>query len=235
LGNIIRLLKPQFSWTVVDCRGGIDQESLAVCAACDDILLVGETDTTSYQASLHVIDVLNKLGLAGKLRGFILNKVFEDPSVVARTAQGNFGTRHLVSVPLDITATRRFLVGRLPDRHSSFSIHVRAGLSKAYPDAHIISGGTVWEPSDYDGIKLSTVESVRGGTILLGFSLLLAFFWIQQLLTHTDSVVNDRYYLVCAWFLSVCSGMESVRRMLGRGLESYIRFFSKLLSRNRIG
>ena len=231
LSEVIKTLEQQFSWTIVDCRGGIDQESLAVCSACDDILLVVETDTTSYQASLHVVDILNGLGLASKLRGFIINKVFEDPSIVARTGTGNFRTRALASIPLDISATRRFLVGRLPDRRSPFSVHVRSALSKAYPDARIVVGGTIWSDSDYDGVKLSTVDSMRGGIVLLGLTLLLTAIWLQQWLTREELVTRDRYFLMCALLLSICSDLESVRRMLGRGVESYFRTLSRLLSR----
>lgn len=133
---------------IVDCRGGIDDESLAVCDAVDDIILIVEPDTTSFQASRYLVDVLSEVDLAYKLRGFVINKVYSNPESIIRS--GDFGTQFLAAIPLDISASRSFLVGDAPSRSSIFSRHVEQALSRAYPDQIPPPHGRIWGPRDYD-------------------------------------------------------------------------------------
>src|SRR2546430_14463101 len=49
--DVFLALQDLGSMTIIDCRGGIDAESLAICSAVDNIVLIVESDTTSFQAS----------------------------------------------------------------------------------------------------------------------------------------------------------------------------------------
>jgi len=177
LVDVIETLKQDYKWTIIDCRGGIDDESRAVCDACDDSLLIVEPDTTSFQASQHVVEILGMSDCAAKLRGFIINKVFDDPSVVARIGTSVFRTQYLASIPFDMGATRKFLVGQIPDARSPFSLHVRAAIAEAYPETRIQTFGQVWRATDYNVTNLSTIDSVRGGIVILGGILLVSGYW----------------------------------------------------------
>lgn len=121
---LLRNLLEKHQWIIVDCRGGIDQDSLEICKAVDDILLVVETDTTSFQATQYLVDVLSNHDLLHKLRGFFINKVFDNPNYIARTGTSVFRTQYLSSIPFDLEATRNFLVGDVPLRNSLFGIHL---------------------------------------------------------------------------------------------------------------
>jgi flagellar biosynthesis protein FlhG len=53
---------------LVDCRGGMDNESVAICRQATDVVLIAETDATSIQASQHLVDVLSDRNASGQLR-----------------------------------------------------------------------------------------------------------------------------------------------------------------------
>src|SRR5258708_25939713 len=65
--------EPKYNWILVDCRGGIDLDSIAVCKVVDDIIVIVEPDTTSFLATQHVADVLSNYRLSHKLNGSIIN------------------------------------------------------------------------------------------------------------------------------------------------------------------
>ena len=80
------------------------------------------------------MDTLSENKLAHKMRGFIINKALDDPTVVARNGTSVFGAQYLSSVPFDLEATRNFLVGEVPRRFSLFGIHVWQPLYRVYPE-----------------------------------------------------------------------------------------------------
>jgi septum site-determining protein MinD len=185
-----------FKWIVIDCRGGVDKDSVAVCSAVNDIILIVEPDTTSFQATQHVVDILSSNRLAHKLRGFIINKVFDDPSVIARNGTSVFGSQYLGSVPFDLDATRSFLVGDVPKLLSPFGINIWAALSKIYPKQVRSAPGSPWEFKDFRRVGLTDPNSLLGGLVIAGLIFLaalgLASYFLIQSFTMPAQVYADQ-------------------------------------------
>src|SRR5215472_116085 len=165
LADVVSELRDRSEIVIVDCRGGIDDESIAVCQAVDEIILVAETDTTAFQASLDLLDVLSDGQLSGKLRGFIFNKVFSDPSLIERSAGGNFDLDLLATIPFDLGSARAFLVGDIPELSSTFGIHVQEAMSKVYPELILPPSGRVWRSKDFETANVFTPAAVRASII----------------------------------------------------------------------
>jgi septum site-determining protein MinD len=101
-------------FVIFDCRGGVDAESLAICHEVDEIILIAESDITSSQASRELTDILASAGVAEKLKGFIINKVFEDPARVARDGTALFRSQFLSAIPFEFEGMRDFFEGKVP-------------------------------------------------------------------------------------------------------------------------
>ena len=224
LSEAIRGLARASDFLVVDCRGGVDNDSLAVCRAVDDIILIVEADPTSFQASQHLVDVLTDNDLAHKLRGFIINKAIEDPAAVARTAGRALRTQYLGTIPFDIEAARSFITSDLPDLNSIFGIHVRDALSRAYPK--LIAPprqSRVWKASDYNSFNVLSPDSTRAG-LLLSLSFLIV--GLVLIIASTLGVLagNRAAYIVSIAVmtgLGVIAASEPFRQILGRIFNSY--------------
>ncbi len=124
------------TFIIFDCRGGVDVESLAICNAVDEIILIVESDTTSFQATRDMLDIFRDARVASKVTGFIVNKVFEDPANLARNGTALFRTQFLSAVPFDFDADARFLCGQTPtnrlDIRYPCSARLESGFSKSY-------------------------------------------------------------------------------------------------------
>jgi septum site-determining protein MinD len=241
LKHVVRTLQAETqSWIVVDCRGGIDRESVAVCQEVDDILLVVEPDTTSFQATQHVVDTLSENDLARKIRGFIVNKVIDDPTVVARNGTSVFGAQYLSSIPFDFEATRAFLVGEVPRTKSVFGIHIWQAMYRAYPDDVPSPPGRPWDPEDFRKVGLMNIESVRGGIVvaglilLLGITLIFASVFLPSGLVFLQSMTGI-YVLIGLLILGLIGSIEPTRRAVGKAMEFYMRAADRLLSGGRSG
>jgi septum site-determining protein MinD len=185
---------------IADCRGGIDDESLAVCGAVDDIILIVEPDTTSFQASRHLVDVLADVDLVHKLRGFIINKVYSNPEAVIRNGASDFGSQFLAAIPFDLSATRAFLVGDVPGSSSIMSLHVREALSRAYPDLVTAPRYGTWKPRDYEMTNVFTPAASRTGVML---ALLLLTFGIAFGLVILSHQATESLTFLATAILSV--------------------------------
>jgi septum site-determining protein MinD len=223
LKNLVLALESISEFSVFDCRGGIDDESLAVCDAVDDIILIVETDTTSYQATQQLVETLVDNGLAHKLRGFIINKVFEDPSVVARNGTAVFRCQYLAAVPFDFDAMRSFFVGRIPSLYSSFSVHVQHALNHAYSDSIPAPLRRTYTFEDYEEIGLVNLDSLRGGIItamaIMVCSILLAFYW-----WHPPAAIHIKVPESVALLagLGLVGSLSSPRQFVGRAVNRAI-------------
>jgi septum site-determining protein MinD len=181
--DLVRILKGKADYVIFDCRGGLDDESLAACRAVDDIILIVESDATSYQASQQLVETLSQSGVSQKLKGFMINKVFDDPSVVARNGTAVFRSQYLTAIPFDFEAMRAFFVGEVPGLTSGFGVHVQHGLQKAYtgiPEPH----GRVYRFDEYKEIGFVNLDSLRGGIIvslfIVTFALLAVWQWFRR-------------------------------------------------------
>lgn len=226
---------------IVDCRGGIDADSIAVCELADDIIVVVEPDTTSFQASQHLVDVISDDKLAGKLRGFIVNKVFDDPSEMIRNGTAVFKCRCLSAVPFDIEATRAFLVGKIPSLDSQFSIQISLALAALNPERYRpIILGRPWGPEEFRKVSLSNPESTRGGlaiaALLLILMIALAVVVYQQpaILRPENSFITGLFIIaVSAVNFGLVGTLESGRRAVGKFVGQYVRWLMRLASGSR--
>lgn len=210
----------EHSFFIVDCRGGIDEDSIAVCNVVDDIILVVEPDTTSFEASRHLVEALTDYQLDTKLRGFIINKVFDDPTYVARSGTSVFGAQYLGAIPFDADATRAFLVGNIPNPYSIFSTQLTYAFHSAYPRAVDQPSRSRWTPDDYASVSLSTSYSKRAG-LLLGLLVLIVGASIGVnilsglLITRNFLAISVAALSLLGFFAS----FEPVREIVGRSLR----------------
>jgi septum site-determining protein MinD len=223
LNRVIKELRKPNRLVIVDCRGGVDDELIAVCQAVDEIVLVAEADTTSFQATRHVSDALVDRHLSHKITGFVLNKVLEDPSVLQRTISSTFGTRYLAAVPFDLEASRAFLVGRLPTPQSVFLTHVQEALSKAYPADVDPPMGRVWQPADYANLSLRSPGESQAG-LFLGLVI-----GVTGLLTAIETAVGTPSPLLVTEMVGVLTmigllaSIEATRRLIAALFERWTR------------
>ena len=223
--------KEKYQVIIVDCRGGIDEESIAVCSAVDDILIVAETDTTSFQSTQYLVDTLYDNGLSIKLRGFFINKVFDDPSTIARSGTSAFRTQYLSAIPFDLDATRSFLVGDIPSISTYFGRQIWHGVYKGFPDLLKRPSVPPLRPSDFRGLSIRDKDSLLGGMLLSFMSIGLGSGLILQISTSSSLHVNDKFIFLLAMLIiiSSMSGIEPARKIIGRVLSLYIKLISRLV------
>jgi septum site-determining protein MinD len=172
---VLDLVRNLFDFVIVDCRGGIDKQSISICSLVDEIFIVAETDTTSIKSSQHLVDVIADAGLRAKIVGFALNKVIDDPIPLARTASSLLGVPYLGAIPFDIEATRAYIQGHIPSSQSLFCRHVFSLIDKVFKKIDKYSGLSTLSPGDFGTFTLRSVESRLGGFFLftLGFYLMV--------------------------------------------------------------
>jgi flagellar biosynthesis protein FlhG len=217
---------------VIDCRGGIDEESVSVCRAVDDIILVVESDTTSFQSTQHLVEILSEYELSHKIVGFIINKVFDDPSAIARNGTSVFKSQYLYSIPFEINATKQFLIGEIPEVESLFGIHVWAALNKAYD---FVSEPPVrpWSFKQFSEATISGNESAIGGTFLSALIMTFSFFLFFNLFFYNGSFFRSSFNLqITAIFLSILGflgSLEPFRKIIGFTIKAYVRLTKKII------
>lgn len=196
ISSIFSVVERIFDYIIVDCRGGIDPQSLAVCQICDEILVIAETDATSIQSTQHLIDVLSKNNLKKKISGFILNKVMDDPSSLAKASISFFRSEYLGSIPFDIDATRAYIQGKLPLSNSLFSRHVKSAMSMMLTSAVSYRSIRTLSPEEFGTVTLRSPEMRLGGVMIGTFSLyltcavLLYYFGLLKLNIDYEDILN---------------------------------------------
>ncbi|MCS7480835.1 CpaE family protein [Umezawaea endophytica] len=224
LARVVDVAAGPQSIVIVDCRGGIDDETLAIGRVADDIILVSEPDTTSFQATRHLAEVLGERNLGHKIAGFVLNKVFEDPTVARREGTSAFGAQSLTPVPFDPVATRAFLVGELPPENSVFTTHVVDALASLYPkETAAPPSQRLFRPQQYSALVLASPASARGGYVLSLLVLLLGTVLLTRALTGTSGALTTNFFLPALMAVGALAGIESFRRIVGRAVERYLR------------
>ncbi len=211
---------------VVDCRGGVDADTIAVCSEVDDIILVTEPDITAYQATRNVVNVLSDSRLSNKLRGFILNKVFQNPQFVRTQGTAEFGCRPLGSIAYDLNAARAFFIGDIPDRRSTFFTQVVNSCHELYPDVIPFTPYRVWSDSDFDKVSSIDIEARRGGYVVaLCLALIFGGYVIAYVAGRSLSVYDTLIPFAAAVCLGIAGTLNAFRRALGRALSVYARMF----------
>ncbi len=73
-GQVLDMLTRDFPYVVVDTAAGLDERALAAIERATDVILLASMDVTSVRNLGKEIDALNRLGLTGARRHFILNR-----------------------------------------------------------------------------------------------------------------------------------------------------------------
>lgn len=228
---LIKEAKKVYDFILIDCRGGIDDESLMVCNVVDDVVIVAETDTTSFQATQFLVDTLYDNDLSGKLTGFMINKVFDDPSSIARAGTASFKSQYLDSIPFDLDATKSFLIGDIPSSRSMFSSQVWSVLYKLYPDILTMPNQRPLQFSDYRGLSLRDNDSLLGGMMISFMSLGIgSILFYEQLINAKQFEGISSLSLLMLISLSVFSGIEPARKAIGRAFNIYKGLINRLFS-----
>lgn len=228
----INRAKEIFDIIIIDCRGGIDSESLSVCKVVEEILLVVETDTTSFQATQHLVDVLYDNDLSDKLSGFMINKAFDDPNAIARNGTAAFRTQYLGSIPFDLEAMRSFLIGEIPKLDSYFSSQLAYALLKWNPHLFIKPVMNKMEFRDFKGLTIRDNESSVGGILLSFLAFTLGISIIAEMFSP-GSFSKDALLLmiVILIFVGSLAGIERGRKFIGRIYSVYAKFFRLIFSK----
>ena len=218
---------------LVDCRGGIDDEVLSIGEAVDEILLIVEPDTTSFQATQHLVDVLTDAGLGKKIKGFIINKVFDNPSAVARNGSGVFGGEYLASIPFDIESMRSFLIGDIPKENTMYCTHIWHALHKAYP--RLVQKPTKRELDFNEYSETSTINpsSDMGGFFISFSTLAIGIVGLIGILEQNIFKSDKSIIVILATilFLALANGSRTIRVLIGTGIKQYMYFLKKVLTK----
>jgi flagellar biosynthesis protein FlhG len=226
--DVLYIAKSQFDYVIADCRGGIDPQSIAVCSICDEILVVAETDATSIQATQHLVDVLNRHDLKRKIVGFLLNKVMDDPTPLAKAATSFFRSEYLGAIPFDIDATRAYIQGELPSKNSLFSRHVQYCLSNMLLSARSYQNVRTLAPAEFSTVTLRNPETRLGGVLIGTLSVYLAIILMlvsySIIPTDIDTIANPHLIGVVAGVycsIVLLSLSESFKQKMGSIFSAY--------------
>lgn len=220
---------------IFDCRGGVDEESLAVCSSVERIVMVVETDAAAVQASQHLVGVLDDKGMGQKLSGFILNKVLDDPTTLASAGRTFFRSEFLGAIPFDIETTRAFIKGEIPRQSSLFVRHVRRAIATLAPHSNIDASVRVLRPDEFASIALRN-PNVRLGSLALGTLTAYGAIASAVFALPLGNTVPIGYFLsavIVAGVLVVAALSDVLKQTIGEGLAIYVRGFAKLLGRSR--
>jgi flagellar biosynthesis protein FlhG len=229
LEQVLREASDLGELVIVDCRGGIDSQSIAVCGMVDEIVIVVETDTTSIRASQHLADTLSDQNLKHKVAGFVLNKVMDDPTALAKTASSLLGTAYLGSIPFDIEATRSYIQGRIPDAGSLFSRHAFAILPRLMSGVDNYSAIQVLSPEEFGTVTLRSPEARLGGLIIfsMAFYLFVIYVWARysEIFDFGRYQYWDMTILVFTNVLVFAALSDPIKQVIGRQSRRYLNFF----------
>jgi len=235
LREAIRELREEADFLIVDCRGGIDDESLGVCSAVDDIIMIVEQDPTSFQASRYLVDTLAEVDLVHKLRGYIINKVYANPEPVRRNGTVDFASQCLAAVPVDLEAMRAFLLGQVPAPSGLFGVHIQDALSRAYPAVIRPPAARILSDSDYDKMNVFDPVASLGGVITAIVLLTVGTGFVVDLVTRQTTPRTQAIVVVAVLAVigAAAAAIASTRTFIRRGAAAYVGFLRRLFRLGR--
>jgi flagellar biosynthesis protein FlhG len=228
--DLLNKLQQEYRWIIVDCRGGIDRDSMEVYKSVDEILLVLEPDYTSLQATRHLVDILAEQKLASKIRGFMLNKVISPSVITARANMQYLLIPHLSSIPLDEQAMEDFMTGEIPAPNSRFGTQVWAALHKVYPDWVPQPERKPWTSEEFPELSVMTPDSVHGGTIVAGLILILAISSALDIYSLLPEHQKLLIIVLGLLLLGLFGSIEPTRRVIGSTVDRGRRKLSGLIA-----
>lgn len=219
-----------FDFIIVDCRGGIDKESLNVAEIVEDIFFVVEPDTTSFQATQHLSETLSDYNLSHKIKGFVINKVFDNPEAVARHGSGVFGGKFLGAIPFDIEAMRSFLVGNIVHTKSLYFSHIWKAFYNAYPLLIDKVPFKTLNSNEYN--KISTLNpNSQIGNLFLGFiSILLIILLILSDRLLRIEIVEYRILQYSLYTLVILNISTFFKENIGFMIKKFGNIISRIAS-----
>lgn len=233
--RVITKTRGKFDVVIFDCRGGLDDDSIATCSAVKDVILVVETDAASIQATQYLTDQLRHLGVSNKIAGFVLNKVMDDPSSLATASTSFFGAQHLGSIPFDIETTRKFIKGELPDSESLFFRNTAAALMPLFSEGEAGTKYRPLKPSEFNNISISNPEGGIGGLLIgiTSFYAIAAYLFVRFVadVTFTDFYHNIAFGGMVS--LLAASLSDPFRQFLGRMMRGYAAVLGASVMRKR--
>jgi hypothetical protein len=187
---------------------------------------VTEPDITAYQATKNVVNVLSDQGLAGRLRGFILNKVFQNPQFIRAQGTAEFGCQPLGSIAFDLDASRAFFIGDIPEDTTTFYPQVVNCCSELYPDIMGFRPYRVWSDSDFDKVSSIDIEARRGGYVVaLCIALIIGVYAVLYKATRSLNTTEASILFIVTSIFGMLGTLSSFRRAIGRVVSIYIRLF----------
>ena len=230
---LLREYRSEFDICVVDCRGGIDEDSIAVCRAVDEILIVAETDAASIQATQHLSDVFTDNELDDKVVGFVINKVMDDPSSLAKTAQALFRADYLASVPFDLDTTRDFIRGDLPRSSSLFYKHVASVIPRVLKNAVLTESSGLLRSDQFGRISMEGPNERYANAVLglITFGLIASL--VAVALLRPTAIDRDVLINAMSIFAAVATAslLDPVKGVIGKAAAVYAGLVRRLLQR----
>lgn len=224
--DLLNILRQKYQWIIVDCRGGIDMDAMALYAVVDEILLVVETDTTSKQATGQLIAYLESQRLGNKIRGYMYNKVLSPSYIFLDYDKKILGKiACLTSISFDVQAGTDFQECRIPEPQSQFGTQIWKALYEAY---HVQEPEKKpRENEDLPEVKVTTHDSDTGGTVVAFLILALTISVFLDILSLPPKVSA---IIFSALLLGVLGGFENIRQPIGVAVTRGIRSVTKLIS-----
>lgn len=97
--RVVRLLGSEFPVVIVDTAAGLDEHALAAIELSTDVVLVCTLDVASVRSLRKEIEALDKLGMTGQRRHFVLNRADARVGLEAADVEAVIGMKADVAVP----------------------------------------------------------------------------------------------------------------------------------------
>lgn len=97
--NVVRLLSAAFPVVIVDTAAGLDENTLAAIELTTDLVMVASMDVASVRSMRKEIDALDRMGMVGARRHFILNRADAKVGLAVGDIEEVIGLKAMASVP----------------------------------------------------------------------------------------------------------------------------------------
>ncbi|MGV2169213.1 AAA family ATPase [Agrobacterium sp. 16-172Ci] len=241
LSRAINILRTENEVVIIDCRGGVDRQSLEVCSIVDEIVMVVETDAASIKASQHLTDTLSDHGLSSKVAGFFLNKVMDDPRPLANAGRSFFSAPYLASVPFELETTRDFIRGFLPRPGSLFRKQANLGLHKLLPTLDLVRYSNYMTDQEFTVLSTEPPEMKVGRTFVGILTAVTVVFYISYwgfgnfggvnnsaLSEAEQAIVRSTIFIILS-LMTIFALSATLLGALGRFVRFYIQVFDRVL------
>jgi pilus assembly protein CpaE len=98
-GRVLELLAGDFAYLVVDTSAGLDERTLAAIDRATDIVMVASLDVSSVRDLGKEIHALNRLGITGPSRHFVLNRADARVGIEVPEVEEALGMRAMAKLP----------------------------------------------------------------------------------------------------------------------------------------